>query len=374
MNHSENIYLDHAATTPVRAEVFEAMRPFLTDHFGNAGSLHRFGRGAKKAVENARGQVASLIGVDPRDLIFTSGGTEANNLAVQGLSAKGARIIVSAVEHHAVLHAAEIAKKRFDTEVITIPVDSDGQVNVDQCITFLDDNQTALVSVMHGNNETGTIQPVEQIGAICRERGIPLHTDAVQSAGKIPIDIARTPIDLVSLSAHKIYGPKGVGALYVRRDIHLEGQIAGGSQERGRRAGTENVASIVGFGSACELAQREMQSESHRLRGLLDQMEKSVLETVPGSWVNGSRDRRLPHILNIGFPGVEGVTVMLGLDDQGIAVATGSACTSGSVDASHVLLAMGQDHTHAHSGVRFSLGRDTGVEVIQRLCEALSRL
>jgi cysteine desulfurase len=385
----DRIYLDHAATTPVRPEVFEAMAPYFHEFFGNAGSLHRFGRDAKKAIDTARSQVAALIGADPRDIVFTSGGTEANNLAIRGLAAENSRVMVSAVEHHSVLHAAKKLEKRNGIDVVLAPVDSEGRVESSAELPSVVDAEhgvqlrattehrkrpTSLVSVMHGNNETGTIQPVEEIGSNCRDRGIPFHIDAVQSAGKASINVSEMPVDLLSISAHKLYGPKGIGALYVRRDLPLQHQIAGGSQERGRRAGTENVAAIVGFGMACELAQKEMEIESARLRDLLCILEDRLLESCPGTWVNGSREHRLPHILNIGFPGVEGEEVMMALDAKGIAVATGSACTSGAIDPSHVLLAMGQNHTQAHSGVRFSLGRSTTLEAIEEVAAALHRV
>lgn len=360
----ETIYLDHASTTPVREEVLDAMKPYWTRHFGNAGSLHRLGREAKKAVDRAREEVALLINADPRDVIFTSGGTEANNLAVQGAALAGRKIFVSAVEHHSVLHAVKSVER--------VAVDDLGIVQCDELVSGLTDR--AFVSVMLGNNETGSLQPVEVIGAHCRERGALLHTDAVQAAGKIPIDVVNMPVDLLSLSAHKLYGPKGVGALYVRRGIVLPRQMAGGSQERGRRAGTENVAGIVGFGTACALARKELDVESRRLRQLLEALEAAIQERLPHTWVNGARDERLPHILNIGFPGREGEEVMLGLDQAHIAVSTGSACTSGSVDASHVLLAMGQDHARAHAAVRFSLGKSTTLEHIDHVCDALTSI
>ena len=364
MKATESIYLDHAATTPVREEVFEAMRPYLTRQFGNAGSAHRFGRDAKKAIDHARDQAAELINADPRDLIFTSGGTEANNLAIRGSvpDGDGAKVLASAVEHRSVLHAVSMVE--------LAPVNAQGKIRMEEFIPRLEGKE--LVCVMQGNNETGTLQPIEGIGEPCWERGVLFHTDAVQSAGKIAIDVNTLPVDLLSFSAHKLYGPKGIGALFVRRGIKLAAQLAGGSQERGRRAGTENVAGIVGFGVACELAGQELESESRRQRHLLQALEAGILERIPGSWVNGSRRERLPHILNIGLPGMEAEEWMLGLDVAGIAVSTGSTCASGSVDASHVLLAMGQDHRRAHSGLRFSLGRGTKEEDIERVCEALA--
>jgi cysteine desulfurase len=360
MAHS--IYLDHSATTPLRPEVLEAMMPFLTDHFGNAGSAHRFGRTSRKAVDDARDQVAALINSDPRDIIFTAGGTEADNMAIRGITIASQkdrpRIIVSSIEHHAILQTAESLAEQGIVELKVIPVDEGGQVRHEVLSALIDDN-TALVSVMHANNETGVIQPIEAISAICRERGIPFHSDTVQSAGKLPIDVEAMHINALALAGHKLYGPKGVGALYLRKHQAMESIITGGAQEQARRAGTENVAAIVGLGKACELARIDRQESWRQLASLRERLEEGILATVPGAAVNGRVDARLPHVSNIRFNGVEGESIMLALDMEGIAVSTGSACTSGSIDPSPVLLAMGQPHEAALSAIRISLGRDT---------------
>jgi cysteine desulfurase len=364
-----SIYLDHAATTPMRPEVLEAMLPWLTEHHGNPTSLHRPGRDARRAIDQARDQVAALLNADPREIIFTSGGTEANNLTLRGLLKPGGHLLTSAIEHHSILHTAQALEKHGGIELTIAPVSTDG------CVTdfethLIDD--TTLVSVMHGNNETGVLQPIEPIAAACRTRNIPFHTDAIQSTGKLPLDVTQIPVDLLSLSAHKLNGPKGIGALYVRHRINLTPQAIGGTQERARRAGTENVPAIVGLGVACELARQEM--ETARLAQLRDQLEQAILKQIPGTWLNGGLGHRLPHITNIGFPDTEGEQIMMALDAAGIAVSTGSACTSGSVDPSHVLLAMGQDHAQAHGGVRFSLGRENTPADIARVVEALLKI
>lgn len=382
--HSERAYLDHSSTTPLREEVLEAMRPYLTDHFGNAGSLHRFGREARKAVDRAREQVAALIGAEARDIVFTAGGTEADNLALRGRHGSMAResptavkrtwnLIVSAVEHHAVLDAAEYLRKHAGVEVRLAPVDSRGRVDPASIGEMIDD-ETFLVSVMHANNETGVIQPVDEIGNLCRAKGIPFHCDAVQSAGKIPVDVAAMSVSFLALSAHKMGGPKGVGALYARREASFLPQSMGGGQERGRRAGTENVAGIVGFGIACELAGAEMERDAARIGQLRDRLERGILETIEGTRVNGSTEHRLANLSNIGFRGLEGEAVMMGLDVESIAVATGAACTSGAIDPSHVLVAMGRSHEEAHSGVRFSLGRGNEESQIDRVLRVLPGL
>ncbi len=379
---TESIYLDHAATSPIRPEVWEAMAPYFSNRFGNAGSVHRFGRVARRAIDTAREQVAQLIHADPRDIIFTSGGTESDNLAIFGISGKyrrgsRARLAVSAVEHHAVLDAAKALAKHDTYEVVTARVDEAGRVDsvgIEESV----DSGTILVSVMHGNNETGVIQPIETIGRLCRDRGVFFHTDAVQSIQYRPIDIAALPVDAVTVSGHKLGGPKGIGALYLRRGLPLDAQLIGGVQERGRRAGTENVPAIVGFGKACELALGESTQSARRMTALRDRLEAGLLEQIGGIWINGSGAERLPHILNAGFDGIEGETLLYSLDQEGIAVSNGSACTSGSLDPSHVLLAMGQSYQQAQCAVRFSLGygsSETDVDrVIDRLPAIVERL
>ena len=372
-----SIYLDHSATTPVRDEVFAAMEPYLRVHFGNPGSIHRYGRECRRAVDDAREQVAALIHADPREIVFTSGGTEADNLALRGVTAacreKRHRIVVSSVEHHAVLQVAEHLSETEDVDVRVLGVDADGLVDVEEVASLIDDH-TVLVSVMHANNETGAIQPIEPIAALCAERGVPFHTDTVQSAGKIMLDVRATPISLLALSGHKLYAPKGVGACYVRKGTEIVPQALGGFQERERRAGTENVAGIVAFGKACELARREWQPMAARMTRLRDALQDGILERIPNTYVNGPHNKRLPNLLNVGIPGVEGESVVLGLDVEKIAVSSGAACTSGSLEPSHVLLAMGQSHARAQSAVRFSLGIGTTEAEIARVLEVLPPL
>ncbi len=373
----ESIYLDHSATTPIRDDVFAAMVPYLRDRFGNAGSIHRFGRECRRAVDDAREQVAALIHADPREIVFTSGGTESDNLALRGIPLASERtrrrVITTAVEHHAVLHAAEYARRRHGVVVDVVNVDAEGLVDVDEIAARIDDD-TVLVSVMHANNETGAIQPIESIAALCAERGVPFHTDAVQSVGKLPIDVRKPPIAMLAISGHKLYAPKGVGACFIRRGIDVAPQSVGGFQERERRAGTENVAGIVALGKACDLARNEMETTAAQLTRLRDRLQSGILERVPGTAVNGPLDQRLPGLLNIRFDGVEGESMVLGLDMEGIAVSSGAACTSGSLDPSHVLLAMGQSHETAQSAVRFSLGIGTTDAETDRVLQILPKL
>ena len=371
------IYLDHSATTPVRPEVLEAMLPFLREHHGNAGSLHRFGRNCRRAVETAREQVAALINAEPREILFTSGGTESDNLAIRGIveatDRKAIRLVTTAVEHHAVLHVCESLARANRVDLQVAGVDQEGLVDPDAVEALLGD-ETVLVSVMHANNETGVVQPLERIGALCRERGIPFHSDTVQSAGKLPLDVRKLPLDLAAISGHKLYGPKGIGALFVRSGTGIEPQAVGGAQERGRRAGTENVAGIVGLGRACELLSGELQSTSKQMEVLRDRLQEGALATVPDAGINGSTAHRLPNSLNMAFNDLDGERMMFALDQEGIAVSTGSACTAGSLDPSHVLLAMGQSHEHASSAIRFSLGRDNTEEEIDRVISLLPGL
>lgn len=375
-----HVYLDHSATTPVRPEVLEAMLPYLGDVYGNAGSIHRFGRAARRAIDDARDHVAALINADPREIVFTSGGTEAINLAIRGAVAADAhghsRIVLSAVEHHAGLHVADHVRRHDGIEVVTAGVNRDGIVDEMEVDVYAN-AETLLVSIMHGNNETGTMQPVERIAERCAERGVLFHCDTVQSAGKAPIDVKRWPVSMLAISGHKIGGPKGVGACFVRDGVTIEAQQAGGAQERERRAGTENVPGIAGLGKACELARKELDETSARMAALRNTLECGILECVPGAYVNGSREHRLPHVLNIGFPGADGESLVLAFDTEGIAVSSGAACTSGSLEPSHVLLAMGIAYEQAQSAVRFSLGRNTSEAeirfVLDRLPEIVSR-
>jgi|TARA_B100000959_G_scaffold4098_3_gene4391 cysteine desulfurase len=373
----QEIYLDHSATTPLRPEVLEAMLPYLREHHGNAGSLHRFGRECRHAVETAREQVAALINAEPCEILFTSGGTESDNLAIRGIVEAGdrtaKRLVTTAMEHHAVLHLCESLARANRVDLQVAGVDREGLVDPDAVEELLDDD-TVLVSVMHANNETGVVQPIERVGTLCQKRGVPFHSDTVQSVGKLPIDVRKLPLDLAAISGHKLHGPKGIGALFVRSGTSLEPQALGGAQERGRRSGTENVAGIVGLGRVCELLRGELQDVSKRMAGLRDRLQEGVLAAVPDAAINGSTAHRLPNILNLAFESLDGERVMFALDQEGVAVSTGSACTAGSLDPSHVLLAMGQSHERASSAIRFSLGRDNTGEEIDRAISLLPGL
>ncbi len=377
MTDAALIYLDHSATTPLRDEVREAMAPYLGSIFGNPGSIHRFGRAARAAVDEAREQVAGLINADPRHIVFTGSGTEADNLAVCGLAAASTRarkrIVVSPIEHHAVLHAAEAAAQRHGVEVAYAPVNADGCVEPGELAALIDDG-TILVSVMTANNETGARQPMEAIARLCAERGVPFHTDAVQAAAYLPLDVRHQPVSLMALSAHKLNGPKGVGACYIAKGIEAAPLITGGPQERERRAGTENVAGIVGFGKACELALTERSAAAERVSALRERLEGGIIERIPSAHVNAARAERIPSITNVSFQGVEGESLLLALDTEGVAASSGAACASGSVDPSHVLLAMGLSHEAAQTSVRFSLGRFTTAEEIDRVLGILPGL
>lgn len=353
------IYMDHAATTPVRPEVVEAMLPYFSSEFGNASSVYGWGRRAHQALDGARDQVSELLGAQANEIIFTSGGSEGANLAIKGVAwayqTKGKHIITSAVEHHAVLDAALWLKKHgFDVTVL--PVDEEGLVSPTDVEEALRPD-TILVSIMHANNEVGTIQPISEIGAIVRKHGAYFHTDAVQSAGVLDINVEELGVDLLSLSGHKLYGPKGVGALYVRKGVRLDPLIHGGAQERRRRAGTENVAAIVGLARAFALARAERVQENERLVKLRDRLIEG-LQKIPSTKVNGSLVQRLPNNVNVCFQYIEGESMLLNLDLKGIAASSGSACTSGSLDPSHVLLAMGLTHEIAHGSLRLTLGRE----------------
>lgn len=367
------IYLDHAATSPLHPEVLEAMLPYLGEHYGNPGSLHRAGQRCRQAVQEAREQVAALIGADPREIVFTSGGTEADNLAIAGtLDEYGGRVVTASTEHHAVLHAAR--HWSTDGPPVELGVDAGGRIDPEALNAALDAGaDVTLVSIMHANNETGVLQPVNAIAEIGCEAGVVIHCDAVQSAGRLPIDVGAWPVDLLSISAHKLGGPKGVGALYVRAGTRLSPQIVGGGQERQRRAGTENVAGLVGFGRACDMARRTLDSDSVRLAKLRQRLEEGLLARVPGCWVNGGGAVRVSHIANIGFEGVEGEGILYSLDAEGICVSTGSACTSGLADPSHVLLAMGQSQEQALGAVRFSLGPENTEADVDRVLNVLPR-
>lgn len=362
------IYLDYHATTPVDERVLEAMLPYFREHFGNAASRnHSFGWVAEEAVEKARKQVASLINASPKEIVFTSGATESNNLAIKGVAEmyaeKGDHIITAATEHKSVLDTCKRLEKR-GFRVTYLPVRPDGLIDLDQLRDSITD-RTILVSIMYGNNEIGTIQDIRAIGQICHEKGVLFHTDGTQAAGKIPVDVIADNIDLMSLSAHKMYGPKGVGALYVRRKnprVQLVAQIDGGGHERGMRSGTLNVPGIVGFGKAAELCQQLMPEEMPRLQRLRDRLKDGILAQLDEVYINGTMERRLPHNLNMSFAYVEGESLLMGIND--IAVSSGSACTSATLEPSYVLKALGAGDDLAHSSIRFGLGRFTTEEEI----------
>jgi cysteine desulfurase len=379
---SRRVYLDHNASTPVHPEVVADMLPYLTERFGNPSSVHAFGREAREGLDLARQRVARLLGGRPEEIVFTSGGTESDNLALKGLA--GARgkghLITSCVEHHAVLRTCQ-ALESLGFEVTYLPVDGYGMVDPDDVRRAIRPD-TFAISVMHANSEIGTIQPIAAIGALARKHGITFHVDAVQTFGKVPIAVEASGIDLLSCSAHKIYGPKGAAALYVRRGTKMVAVQHGGEHERRRRAGTENVASIVGFGKAAEVRERDMMDEGERLRALRERLWQGISARVPDVRLNGHPTARVPGTLNLGFRRVESESLVLGLDLRGIAVSAGSACTSGNVEPSYVLLAMGVPREWAMGAVRCSLGRETTAEdvdyvvdctepLVERLREAL---
>ncbi len=370
------IYLDHNATTPVREEVLEAMLPYYRGGFGNPSSVHRFGREARQAVEAAREKVAALLGCDPAEVVFTGSGTESDNQAVKGAflahRQKGDHLITSRIEHHAVLHTVEYLQREFGARATYLGVDQQGLVSPQELEGAIDD-RTILVSVMHANNEVGTIQPLAELAGICRERKVLLHTDAVQTFGKLDTDVGRLGVDLLSLSAHKIYGPKGVGALYIRRGTRLHPLVHGGGHERNRRAGTENVAGIVGLGTAAELAAREREAEEARLTELRERLWQGIRKSIPQVRRNGHPQRSLAGTLNVSFEYIEGEGILLYLDMKGIAASSGSACTSGSLEPSHVLAAMGVPTEIAQGSLRFSLGRGTDARQVDFTVEVLAQ-
>jgi cysteine desulfurase len=375
------LYFDHNATTPVAPEVLDAMLPFLGEDYGNASSIHRYGQRARAAVERARAQVAELIHCKPEEIVFTSGGTEADNLAILGtvrtsrLTRK--HVITSAIEHHAVLHTCKALEKER-VSVTYLPVTSEGRVEPEQQVRAALRPETVLVTIMHANNEIGTIQPIAEIAAIAREAGVVFHSDAVQTAGKIPLDVKELGVDLLSLSAHKFYGPKGVGALFVREGVELQPVLFGGLNEADPRPGTENVAGIVGLGAAAELAFKTMKEEGLRIAKLRDRLEFGMLGILNSVGINGpavhgveSERVRVPNTTNMHFDYVEGESLVIALDLQGIACSTGSACTSGAVEPSHVLTAIGLSAERARSSLRFSLGRQNTEEEVDVLLRTL---
>lgn len=367
------IYLDHASTTPVRPEVVETMAPYFTEHFGNPSSIYPLGQEASDAVAAARESLASLIGATPREIFFSSGGTESDNWALKGFAranaTKGRHIITSAIEHHAVLHTCE-ALEREGFEVTYLPVDEHGLVSVEDFKAAIRPN-TILASIMFANNEIGTIEPIRELAAAAHEASVVFHTDAVQAFGHEPIDVNELGIDMLSASSHKIYGPKGVGLLYVRRGVKLQNLLDGGQQERGRRGSTENVPGIVGFARAAELAAEEIVPERDRQLALRDHAIRRILEEIPSAKLNGSWESRLANNVNFSFEFIEGEGMLLQLAARGICVSSGSACTSGSLDPSHVLLAIGLPHEIAHGSLRMTLGRDTTLADIDFAVDSL---
>ncbi len=354
------IYMDNAATTPVSQEVLNFMLPYFTQVYGNASSIHQTGREAAKAIAEARRQVAAAIGAKPEEIYFTAGGSESDNWAIKGTAfarkQKGNHIITSSIEHHAVLHTCEWLQKQ-GFEVTYLPVDSEGFVSpaaVEKAIT----DKTILITIMAANNEIGTVEPIAEIGRIARAHGVAFHTDAVQAIGAVPVNVADWQVDMLSLSGHKFHGPKGVGALYVRKGLRLDTLLQGGAQERGLRAGTENLAGIVGLGKAIALAVENLPEKAAKLSSLRDRLMDGILKSIPDVRLNGPRENRLPGNVNVSVRYIEGEALLLRLDLSGIAASSGSACTSGSLDPSHVLLAIGLPHEIAHGSLRLSLGQD----------------
>jgi cysteine desulfurase len=369
----KRIYLDYAATTPTHPEVMKVMLPYFTEAFGNPSSIHSFGQEAKEAIEKARNQVAALIGAKSEEIVFTGSGTEADNFALKGVAlanqGKGNHIIISSIEHHAVLETCKFLEKQ-GFPVTYLPVDGYGMVDpsgVKKAIT----GKTILISVMHANNEVGTVEPIAEIGNIAREAEIYLHTDAVQTAGHIPVDVNKLNVDLLSISAHKLYGPKGIGALYIRKGTKVSSFMHGGDQERGKRASTENVPAIVGFGKAAEIAQREMLEEAQKLTVLRDRLIEGILKSIEHTRLNGHPVIRLPNNVNVSVDYAEGESMLLNLDLAGICASTGSACSSSNLEPSHVLVAMGLPHLQAHGSLRFTSGKWTTEEEINQVLNVL---
>lgn len=369
----ESIYLDHNATTPVDPAVVEAMLPYLNDRFGNASSAHSFGRDAKVALENAREMIAGIINCQPSELYFTSGGTESDNIAVLGTTyqyPKKKHLVVGATEHHAVIEPAEFLHHHDSYDLDLLPVDVEGFASAEQLDDLLKDD-TVLVSVMHANNESGTVQDLASLTELTRARNVLFHTDAVQSIGKIVVDVKALGVDLLSLTGHKIYGPKGTGALFIRQGVKIAPLFYGGAHEKKRRPGTENVAGVVGLAKALEVAEKQRVDDFTRLSKLADRLIDKITAAIPDSYLNSPRTRRIPQTVNMSFPGAEGESIILSLDLKGIAASSGSACTSGATEPSHVLSAMGIPLERGQAAVRFSLGRATTAEHLDYVVDVL---
>ncbi|MBN2090598.1 cysteine desulfurase NifS [candidate division KSB1 bacterium] len=368
----QRVYFDNSATTLMDSRVLEKMLPYLKDNFGNASSIHSYGQKARVALSEAREKIATVLNASPAEIIFTSGGTESDNLAIKGLAyleTKRRHIITSAIEHHAVLNTIKyLEKKGF--RVTYLPVDQTGMVDPEAVRRHISDD-TFLISMMHANNEVGTINPIDKIGELAREHKVFFHCDAVQSFGKIPVDVKSLKVDLLSISGHKIYGPKGSGALYVRKGILLEMLNHGGHHEYNRRAGTENIPAIVGFGEAATICQQEMKADYEKVKSLRDELFQRIQSVIPDVFLNGHPEKRLPGHLNLAFKGIEGEALLLSLDFKGVAASSGSACTSGATEPSHVLLAMGTAPFLAQSSIRFTLGRQNTTEDIDYTLEVL---
>jgi len=365
--------MDYSATTYVKPEVLEEMMPYFTEKFGNPSSFYGISRETKRAIDKAREQVASTLKCLPEEIYFTGGGSEADNWAIKGIATahrkKGNHIITTKIEHHAVLHSCEFLEK-FGYEVTYLDVDKEGFINLEELRNAITD-RTILVSIMFANNEIGTIQPIKEIGEICREKKVLFHTDAVQAVGNVPIDVKEMNIDLLSLAGHKVYGPKGIGALYIRKGVRIDNLIHGGAQERNRRAGTENIASIVGIGKAMEIAENNLKEHTEKLTKLRDRLIDGLLK-IPYTTLNGPRgEKRLPGNVNVRFQFIEGESILLSLDFKGVCASSGSACTSGSLDPSHVLLSIGVPHELAHGSLRLTLGEDSTEEDVDYVIEVL---
>ncbi len=368
----KTIYLDNNATTRVADEVFQEMLPFFKEQYGNPSSVYQFGSHIAKKIEQAREQVAAFLGCKVTEVVFTSGGTESNNTAIRGVLAahpSKKHIITTEVEHHAILNPLTVFERQ-GYEITRLPVDSEGRLDLEDLTDAIGDD-TALVTIMHANNETGVLFPMEEISSICQERGVAFHCDGIQAVGKVPIHLNESGVDLYSVSGHKIHGPKGIGMLYIRRGLKFRSLIQGGHQERGRRGGTENVPGIIGFGQACVLAQEKMGEESLRVAALRDRLEQGILGSIPCARVNGGESPRLPNTTNIRYEGIESEAILISLDEIGVCASPGSACMSGTIEPSHVLRAMGQEEQQAASAVRFSLSRYTTQDEIDFVLENL---